>query len=138
MYRFLLAGAAAVLALAVFAAPSTARIDHHFSVFAKQVAGGGNQDSFHFKEQLFQASNRSNQVGHDRGRCRAAAQARKFKCKAVIRLNGEIGGNGFLFVKGNFGRGDRRLNVVGGSGDFAGAAGKMTLHGHFLHFALVR
>ena len=41
-------------------------------------------------------------------------------------------------MKGNFGRGDHRLNVVGGSGDFDGAAGKVTIHGQFLHFDLVR
>ena len=74
MRRIVLGGMAAVAAITMFASPASARIDHHFSVFARQVAGGGNNQGFHFHEHLFQASNRDNQVGNDRVRCRQASK----------------------------------------------------------------
>jgi hypothetical protein len=55
----------------------------------------------------------------------------------VINLNGRVGGVGSLFVNGNIGRRDSRLNVVGGTGDFAGVAGKVIARNQ-LHFDLVR
>jgi hypothetical protein len=92
---------------------------------------------FSFREQLFATFNPDDQVGNDRVRCRQGGD-HKFKCRAIVHLNGEVGGVGFLSVKGNIGRGDNRLNVVGGTDDFDGAAGKVIAHGHRLHFALVR
>ena len=44
--------------------------------------------------------------------------------RGTYHLNGEIGGFGDINVRGNLRRGDNRLNVVGGSGDFNGVAGK--------------
>jgi hypothetical protein len=41
MRKFIVAGALAALATALLAAPASASFDHHFSVLAKQLAGGG-------------------------------------------------------------------------------------------------
>jgi len=136
MRRFVPAAIVAALALAVFAMPASARIDHHFSVLTKQIAGHETEDGFKFREQLFQVDNPSNQVGNDRVQCHQRKD--KLKCRAVIHLNGEVGGFGFLRVNGNVGRDDGRLNVLSGTDDFVGVAGKVLTHGRKLHFDLVR
>jgi hypothetical protein len=63
------------------------------------------------------------------------------KCRALIHLNGEIGGVGDIRIKGDFKRHDNRVNVVGGSRQFNGVAGKAKLHNRSrkidkLHFDL--
>lgn len=135
MRRIAIAAIAAIAALAVFAVPASARIDHHFSVITKEIAFHGGGDSFRLREALFSTADPSLQVGNDRVRCHQTGE--KFKCRAVVNLNGRVGGAGSLFVNGNIGRGDSRLNVVGGTGDFAGAAGKVIANNR-LHFDLVR
>ncbi len=115
---------------------ATARIDHHFTVFTKQIAFHGDRSAFHFREQLFASFNPNDQVGNDRIHCRQ--QREKYRCRGLIHLNGEVGGEGFLEVNGNFGKGDDRLNIVGGTEDFATVAGKVIVRNHGLHFDLVR
>ncbi len=143
MRKFVLAGVIATLGVAMFAIPASASFDRHFSVIGKQVSGGPvGENAFRFKDKLLQPHNRGNRVGRDEGICRAASQ-RAIRCHAVVHLNGEIGGFGDLRVRGNLGRGDNRLNVVGGSGDFNGVGGKVLLHNvsrraDKLHFDLVR
>ncbi len=134
MRRIGLVAVASVLALAVVAVPASARIDHHFSVDAKEISFHRDGDSFRIHEALY-APGTNVQVGNDRVRCHQVS--RKFKCRAVINLNGKLGGEGSMFVNGNLGRGDARLNIVGGTGDFAGAAGKVIATNR-LHFDLVR
>ncbi|MDX6584027.1 MAG: hypothetical protein QOI10_3211 [Solirubrobacterales bacterium] len=137
MRRFVPAAIAAALALAVLAVPASARIDHHFSVISNQVSQHQHGDTFSFREQLFQIDNPANQVGNDHVSCHESP-SHKFKCRAIVHLNGEIGGFGFLRVNGNIGRDDSRLNVLGGTDDFSGAAGKVITHGNHLHFDIVR
>jgi hypothetical protein len=137
MRRFVTAVFVAALALALLAVPASARIDHHFSVITHQYAQHQHGDVFSFREQLFQRDNPDNQVGNDRVRCHESP-SHKFKCRAVVNFNGEVGGFGSLRVNGNLGRDDSRLNVLGGTGDFAGVAGKVITHGRHLHFDLVR
>ena len=143
MRKFVLAGVIATLGVAMFAIPASASFDRHFSVIEKQVSGGPvGEHAFRFKNKLVQPHNRDNRVGSDQGICREAPH-RKLRCRAVVHLNGEIGGFGDIRVRGNIGRGDNRLNVVGGTGDFNGVAGKVLLHGlspraDKLHFDLVR
>ena len=135
MRKFVLAAAVAGLALAMLAVPASAGIDHHFRVIAKGSSFHETSDGFRFREQLFQIDNPDNQVGNDRVHCRERGD--KLKCRALIHLNGEVGGLGFLRVNGNLGHGDNRLNILGGTDDFAGVAGKIVTRGHFLHFDLV-
>ncbi len=137
MRRFVPAAIVAALALVVFAVPASARIDHHFTVINKQISQHQHGDVFTFREQLFQIDNPDNQIGNDRVRCHESP-SHKFKCKAVVNFNGEVGGFGSLRVNGNIGRADDRLNVLGGTGDFVGVAGKVITRGHLLHFDLVR
>jgi hypothetical protein len=143
MRKFVLAGVIATLGVAMLAIPASASFDRHFSVIGKQVSGGPvGENAFRFKDKLLQPHNRSNRVGRARGICREASQ-RAIRCHAVLHLNGKIGGFGDIRVRGNVGRGDNRFNVVGGTGDFNGVAGKMLLHNlgrraDRLHFDLVR
>ena len=138
MRRLVPVAVLAIVAAALIVAPAGARIDHHFSVFTKQYAQHRTSDGFKFREQLFASFNPNDQVGNDRVRCRIKQQNHKFKCRAIVHLNGEEAGEGFLFVNGNVAGPDHRLNVTGGTGDFSGAAGKVITKGHHLHFDLVR
>ena len=141
MRKFVLAGVIATLGVAMLAIPASASFDRHFSVIEKQVSGGPvGEHAFHFKSKLLQPHNRDNSVGRANVECREALH-RKFRCHAVVHLNGEIGGFGDIRVGGYIGPGDNRLNAVGGSGDFNGVAGKVLLLGQSrskLHFDLVR
>ena len=139
MRRLLVTGIVTAATFAAVVLPASASFDSHFAVIAKTVEQHRTNDGFRFREQLFQLDNPSNQVGRDQVRC-AERPHRKFKCKAIIHLNGEIGGLGFLRVNGNIGPGDDRLNVTGGTGDFAGVGGKLVLLGPrntVLSFSLV-
>jgi hypothetical protein len=141
--KFIVAATIAALGVGLLAVPASASFDHHFTVISKQVSGEPiSSHAFRFKDKLFQPGNRSNRVGRDKGICREASNRNRIRCHAVVHLNGEIGGFGDLLVAGNIGPGDKRMNVVGGTGDFNGVAGKLQLHTlsriDRLHFDLVR
>jgi hypothetical protein len=141
MRKFMLAGILALVCAAVFASSASA-FDHHFTVLSKTKSGQRDGSVFRFEDVLLNPNDRSDRVGRDHGKCRFSRQ--ESKCRAVIHLNGKIGGSGDIRVKGDTGRNDKRLNVVGGSGQFDGVAGKMKLHGtqnkrvDRLHFDLTR
>ena len=106
------------------AAPASASFDHHFRVFEKASFNPTpNEQAFRFKGKLFDPRNRHDRVGRDHGVCKIRPH-NALKCRGTYHLNGEIGGFGDIKVKGNLRAGDQRLNVVGGSGDFNGVAGK--------------
>jgi hypothetical protein len=141
MRKVILAAAVAALGSAVLAGPATASFDPHFNVLAKQISGQQTQHGFKFKDKLLDPRNTADKVGRDKGECREKPHA--LKCRVTIHLNGELGGFGDLRLAGNFSRHRLRLNVVGGSDDFNGVAGKMVLHSingatDKLHFDLVR
>ena len=139
MRRLLITGVLTAAAFAAIVLPASASLDSHFAVISDTVQSHRTDDGFRFREQLFQIDNPSNRIGRDKGGCSARAH-RKFKCKVLFHLNGEVGGFGDLRVNGNFGPGDNRLNVTGGTGDFAGVAGKVELkgpRGTVLDFSLV-
>jgi hypothetical protein len=108
------------------AVPASASFDHHFSVLGKtkSVKKVG-QHKFLFKDKLLNPRNRHDRVGRDRGTCRGTAHA--LRCHAVIHLNGKIGGFGDIRVRGALRAHDDRVNVMGGTDDFNGVAGKMLL-----------
>ena len=120
---------ALLLSLAALAAPGTASasFDHHFSVIGKTVADHeiGDGEGFAFTDNLLDPLNPSNSVGRDRGRCIAVHGGRAGECHATLYLNGELGGEGTIRVGGKLSRGDKRLQVNGGSGDFNGVGGKL-------------
>lgn len=143
MRRFLLTGVLAALGAALLASPAIA-FDHHFNVIARQVSGHeAGHNGFRFKDKLFQPHNRDNRIGRLRALCKQAPGPDNHKCKATVHLNGKVGGFGDIRVKGNVGRDDNRVNVVGGTGQFDGVAGKMLIHqtsgkAERLHFDLTR
>jgi hypothetical protein len=139
---FLMAGLVAALGVAVLATPASAIFDHHFSVISKTRSFERiTQNKFRFTDVLLNPQNRSDRVGRDRGTCKRANHA--LRCHAREHLNGEIGGFGDILVRGDLERNDNRVNVVGGTDDFDGVAGKMivrtlTRNKDKLHFDLVR
>ena len=144
MRKFILAVAVGALGAGLFATSASA-FDSHFTVVAKQTSGHRvGHNGFRFREVLLDPHNRSDRVGHDRVTCRAKSRHR-VKCHALAHLNGEIGGRGDIRVVGDIdtGSGDNRLNVVGGTQQFNGVAGKVLVHRvnsrvNKLHFDLVR
>jgi hypothetical protein len=142
MRKFIVAGVLATLGVALLAIPASASFDHHFSVIAKETSSHNGPNGFRFKDKLFNPRNRDDRVGRDRGVCKFRPGVRKLRCHALVHLNGDIGGFGDIKVRGTLGRHDNRVEVVAGTDDFNGVAGKMLLHEHGkvdrLHFDLVR
>jgi hypothetical protein len=141
MRKFIVAGAVATLGIALLAIPASASFDHHFSVLAKTTSAHQTHHRFSFKDKLLDPQNRQNRVGRDNGECKIRHHS--VTCHATVHLNGEIGGFGDIAVRGDLERHDNRLNVVGGTHDFNGVAGKMLIHTvnrrvDRLHFDLVR
>jgi hypothetical protein len=124
MRKLVVTGVIAALGIALLAIPASASFDHHFRVFEKarfhELSGG---KAFRFKGKLFDPRNRHDRVGRDRGLCKIRPPE-ALKCRGTYHLNGEIGGFGDIGVSGNLRPDDNRLNVVGGSDDFNGVAGK--------------
>jgi hypothetical protein len=138
MRRLTLVAIAAVTAIAMLVIPASARIDHHFSADIRVSEGTfhGDRDSFRLRAPLEATFNHDNQVGRLQIHCNFSG--RKGRCSGIVHLNGDVGGEGFLYVRGNLGHGDNRLNVTGGTDDFDGAAGKIVGPKNRLHFHLVR
>jgi hypothetical protein len=125
----LVAGFAATLAIAL---PTNASgfFDHHFTVIERDTGGHEIANGFAFRFDLLNPANRDNRVGHGHARCTNRA-AGKSRCRALIHLDGTIGGFGDLFARGNYGHGDHTLTVTDGNGDFSGRiAGKVAVHLH--------
>jgi hypothetical protein len=60
--------------------------------------------------------------------CGTGPREHKVRCHALVDLNGEIGGLGIIRVRGDLDRGPDHLVVLGGSRQFDGIAGKLTIH----------
>lgn len=126
MRRFMLAVALVALGAALLAAPAVA-FDHHFTVFAKpKNAHREGHNAIAFTDRLMDPHHRHDKVGHDRGLCRRK-QPGKRKCHLRVHLNGQLGGFGDIKAKGDLDPGPDHLVVVGGSDEFDGVAGKLTV-----------
>ena len=124
MRKFITAVTLAALGTALLPIAASASFDRHFTVFEKAVfKPRPNGNAFRFRGKLFDRRNRSDRVGRDRGHCSVVSHS-ALQCRGTFHLDGEIGGFGDIKYRGNLRRGDTRLNVVGGSGDFNGVAGK--------------
>jgi hypothetical protein len=145
MRKLTVAATLAALGLALLPIPASASFDHHFTVFEKESFNPlPNGNAFRFRGKLFDPRNRHDRVGRDRGLCKLRPH-NSLLCRGAFHLNGEIGGFGDIKYRGDFGPGDIRLNVVGGSGDFEGVGGKWVFQSlnrsgtkSLDHFALVR
>ena len=138
MRRLTLTAVAGAAALVILAIPASARIDHHFSVdiAAKQAVFHGESHDFRLRTPLVATFNHDNQVGRLQIHCHTVND--KLRCAGIVHLNGDVGGEGFMYVRGNLGRNDNRLNITGGTDSFDGAAGKIVGPKNRLHFHLVR
>ena len=145
MRKLIVAATLTAVALALLAIPASASFDHHFTVVEKEVFHpNASETAFGFRGKLFDPRNRDDRVGRSRGRCKVRPHE-TLECRGTYHLNGEIGGFGDMKVRGDITGSDFRVNVIGGSGDFNGVAGKLVFE--FLnksgsktldHFALVR
>ena len=120
MRRPILAGAVAAVAALVLASPAGAVSTAHFSVAAVNHTSHHSRHGFQFTERL-RRHHRS--VGHDRVKCRVNRRTHKARCEAVFFFAA-----GKIKAKGNFGRGDNRVQVIGGTSAFDGVAGKILIH----------
>jgi hypothetical protein len=132
MKRRIVPGSILALSVAVvlLAAASTASAatEYHFQLFEKQSFQGWGEKVFRYKGKMFDPQDRDNRVGSDRGKCKLTGGRRNptdsVRCEGTLHLNGEIGGSGDIEYGGTWRRGDDTFDVVGGSGDFAGATGE--------------
>jgi hypothetical protein len=141
MRKLLAAATLAALGVALLAIPASASFDHHFTVWEKASFHQTSTGVIDFKGKLFKPRSHD-RVGRDHGTCKPKPND-VTECRTTAHLNGEIGGFGDIKFKGNLSEHDNRVNVIGGSDDFNGVAGKVLLtnvHGTTTayHFALVR
>src|SRR5262245_55484407 len=109
------------------ALPASASFDHHFRVIDKVISIHRiSAEVERLRFALIDPRHPHQRVGRYRGRCKQIAQ-RKFRCRLVVHLNGDIGGFGKLQVRGVNGGDDRTLEIVGGNHDFRGVTGEWTL-----------
>lgn len=97
--------------------------DHTFA--SQRTSSGG----FVFRDVLTEPNDRDDVVGHLRGVGTGCGQG-CFEIKALVHIFDE----GYLKVRGKFlrnrpSRQNNRLIIVGGSGAYNGAAGKVRVHG---------
>ncbi len=126
MRKFIVAGVLAALGVALLAIPASASFDHHFSVLSRTTSQHQNGNKYRFTDKLLDPRNPHDRVGQDHGVCKLGH--RRVTCRAVIHLNGEIGGFGNISVSGDLEPRDDRLNVTGGTRDFDAVAGKLLIH----------
>ena len=141
MRKLIVVGVLAAVAIAVLAVPAFASFDRHQRDLEGSL-GTSHPERVRVQGQAPRPTQPPG-VGRVRGKCRIRQEARKIRCHAVVHLNGKIGGFGDIRLSGDLGPGDRRVNVVGGTADFNGVAGKMLIRSlgrntDKLHFDLVR
>ena len=138
MRKLMLAATLAVLSAALLATSASA-FDHHFYVHQKYRSGHTiGQNVFVTQHKLKDPHNRTVRVGRDRWQCRAKDHPSRLKCRALVHLNGRIGGKGYIRVRGQVGRGhgDKYFRVVGGTRQFNGVRGRVFWNGIRVGFDL--
>lgn len=124
MRKLLLLGALAALGTMLIATPASASFDTHFTVRGHDFKL--RQVSKHRIEFRVKLRKHGSRVGTGKGRCHDLNRHQS-KCHIDYMLNGKVGGRGHIHAVGMFGRGSERFNVVGGTRDFDGVAGKVLL-----------
>ncbi len=133
-------GLATALATALFAVPASAQTVTKFSVLGRQVSSHRvSSDTFAFRDRLLEPGNRSNVLGHDKGRCTLISRAAAH-CRVVFSFaNGKVKVNGTDRFRQHL----SKVPVVGGTRAYNGVSGKSIVH-HANHrdtlvdFTLVR
>jgi hypothetical protein len=116
VYLLGVVAALAVLAAAVFSASAGARTESRFSVVADPTAGHAHANAFHLRGRLRDPFDRDDIVGHFRATFKRGGHFR-----GIFNF-----GNGKLKANGDQAR--HRVPIVGGSGVWNGAAGKLKIH----------
>ena len=139
MRKLILAALLAALGAALLATSASA-FEHHFVVkmhyLSSQATGHG---GFVRKDKLVNFYHHQIRVGRDRWKCQVVkGHTGHLGCKGLIHRNAEKGGPGSIRVRGDIHHNDSRLDVLGGTRQFDGVAGKVTWKGVRLYFDLVR
>ena len=122
---------------AVLLATSAFAFDHHFYVHQKyRTSHDISENRFVRQDTLRDPHNRQSRVGRDRLRCRAKHDGAVLKCRALVHLNGKIGGKGYIRARGEIHHGDKYLQVFGGTRQFDGVGGRMFWNGSRIGFDL--
>jgi hypothetical protein len=116
VYLLGVVAALAVLAAAVFSASAGARTESRFSVVADPTHGHAHANAFHLRGRLRDPGDLDDIVGHFRATFKRGGHFR-----GIFNF-----GNGKLKANGDQAR--HRVPVVGGSGVWNGAAGKLKVH----------
>jgi hypothetical protein len=119
MRRFFLAVALAAIAVAAMAATASAQRVTTIRVVATQTSQHRSGDNQIARGRLAIPGDLSDVVGHYQAKFTQLHRA--FRIRAVATFRGQ----GTLKVKGTETRGDNRILVIGGTGHFNGAAGKL-------------
>jgi hypothetical protein len=137
MRKLMLATTLAVLGVGLLATSASA-FDHHFYVHQKYRSGhdGGPNGPFVSQHKLKDPHNRTVRVGRDRFVCRAKHGGGTLSCRALVHLNGRIGGKGYIRVRGEVHHGDKYMKVVGGTRQFNGVRGRVFWNGIRIGFDL--
>ena len=139
MRKFILSAVLAALGAALLASSASA-FEHHFVVKMHYTSSHSTgHGGFVRKDRLVNFYHHQIRVGRDRWKCHAVkGQPGHLECKGLIHLNGVKGGKGYIRVRGDIHHDDSRLEVLGGTRQFDGVAGKVTWKGVRLYFDLVR
>jgi hypothetical protein len=119
---FLLVALAAVAVVAIAATASAQRVTK-IRVVSIQTSAHRSGHSFVANGRLVTPGDRSDRVGRYTGKFTPRGHH-----ATRIRAVGTFFGEGTLKVKGVQGRGNNRILVIGGTGAFNGAAGKLKIH----------
>jgi hypothetical protein len=120
MRRVLVLAALAAFAIAAIAAPASAQRVTKIRVVAIQKSIHRVGRTVRARGKLVKPHHRHHRVGRYHARFRPRGRHR-VSIRAVAIFRGE----GSLKIKGTEGRHDNRLVVIGGTGEFNGAAGKL-------------
>lgn len=127
MRRVLLLASLLAVAVAVFAAMASAKpaktTTTKFSVIEIRKSTHARRHSFIARGALVRVNDRDDVVGHDVVKFSPRSKGR-FEVKGTAFLKGE----GTLKVQGGVTKGNDTVPIIGGTGDFNGAAGKLKTH----------
>ena len=116
----------AVLAFVAIAATASARTETRFSAIdIKTSVRHVNRTTIIQRGRLVNPFDRDEVVGHDVVKISFHPKSRSARVRAIAFFRGQ----GSLKVKGHLGSGrNNRIPIIGGTGAFNGAAGKLKLH----------
>jgi len=120
MRKSFVAAALAALVIGVLAAPAGAQTVSKFSVITLTKSSHPSGGSIIVRSRLVEPGERNEVLGH--GLAKFTPRGQRVRARIIFYF-----ADGSLKAKGVFGPGDNKLAVVGGSGRWNGASGKVKL-----------